>query len=67
MIIFVEGRAKIDQSPLFEEEEDFLKQIDIANEKLADTGEGEPPRSVLSELIDDEISVFHVNFGGSSD
>lgn len=67
MITFLEGRAKIDQSPFFEEEEHFLKQIDIANEKLADTGEGEPPRSVLSKLVDNEISVLLVNFGGSSD
>lgn len=67
MITFLEGRAKIDQSPFLEEEEHFLKQIDIANEKLADTGEGEPPRSVLSKLVDNEISVLLVNFGGSSD
>jgi|APAra0007618257_1042622.scaffolds.fasta_scaffold02289_2 hypothetical protein len=67
MVIFLQGRAKIDQSPFFEEEKNFLEQIDIANKKLADTGEGESPTSVLSKLIDNEISVLLVNFGGSSD
>ena len=57
----------IDQTPVFEKEKHFPEQIDIADEILADAGEGEPLRRVFPVLVDDEISVLLVDLGGSSD
>ena len=64
IITFLE---EIDQTPFFEEEKHFAEQIDIADEVLADAGEGEPARGVFSVLVDDEISVLLVDLWGSSD
>lgn len=60
-------RREINQTPGFEEQIDLVNQSEVAHKRLADLGECEPSRRILTVFSDDEVSVFFVYFGSCCD
>ena len=57
--------AVVDQTPMLQEEEGLVQERDVADQRLAHLGEGEPPRGLFPVLVDDEVSVLFVYLRGS--